>query len=400
MQGILGVFLRIDLNLFAILFTLILAFGSKSRIDRQFLDYRLFMFMLMATVLELAADAMMWAFDGSPTAGGRVVLWVSTVVYYLGHPITPMLYVFYAIHQVTDDSRRLLPYRFLVIFPAAVSALLTLSSPFTGFFFYLDTANVYHHGPLFLVFAAASYTYMVFAFFFVIATSRRRAIDQRTLIALLFFPLPPAVAGILQMSFYGLILIWPAMVFSLLVIFINIQQRKLSSDYLTGAFNRRRLDEYAEARVREIRDDHGGQARRGKRFAGFLADVDDFKWINDHCGHAAGDEALVATVRLIKSCLRTDDFLARYAGDEFVAIFPLSNEAELAQVVERVRLRFAEQALPDARYRLSLSIGAAVFDPALDADGDKFIERLDRLMYDEKAAKKAPRPSGRSGGRA
>ena len=390
MQGSLGIFLRIDLNLFAILFTLILVFGSKSKIDRHFLDYRLFMLMLIATILELAAYAMMWAFDGSPTAGGRIVLLVSTLVYYLGHPITPMFYVFYAIHQVTGDSRRLLPYRLLVIFPAAASALLTLSSPFTGFFFYLDTANVYHHGPLFLVFAAASYIYLIFAFSFVITTSRRRAIDRRTLIALLFFPLPPALAGVLQMRFYGLAVIWPAMVFSLLVIFINIQQRKLSSDYLTGAFNRRRLDEYAEARVREIRDDRGGQARRGKRFAGFLADVDDFKWINDHCGHAAGDEALVATVRLIRSCLRTDDFLARYAGDEFVGILPLSAELELEQVVGRIRARFAEYTLPhDAHHRLSLSIGAAVFDPDVDTDVDKYIARLDALMYAEKEAKKA-----------
>ena len=389
MQGNLGIFLRIDLNIFAILFTLVLAVGSKSRIDRQFLDYRLFMLMLMATIIELAADALMWGFDGSSTSTGRYVLLVSTVVYYLGHPITPLFYVLYAIHQVTGDSRRLRPYRLLVIFPAAVSALFTLSSPFTGFFFYLDKANVYHHGPLFLVFAAASYIYMLFAFFFVIATARRRAIDGRTLIALLFFPLPPAMAGILQIRFYGLILIWPAMVFSLLVIYINIQQRKLSSDYLTGAFNRRRLDEYAEARVREIRDDRGGQARRGKRFAGFLADVDDFKWINDHYGHAAGDEALVATVRLIRSCLRTDDFLARYAGDEFVGILPLSAEAELEQVVGRIRTRFAEYTLPhDAHHRLSLSIGAAVYDPDVDTDVDKYIARLDALMYAEKETKK------------
>lgn len=390
------VFLRIDLDLFSIFFTVILVVGSRSRIDRSFLDYRLFMLMLGATLLELVADAVTWAADGSTCTIGRAILLASSVIYYLGHPIAPMFYVFYAIHQVTDDSRRLRQYMPLVALPAAASTLLTLATPFTGYFFYLDEANVYHHGPYFLVFAMLTYAYMLFAFVFVIAIARRRAIDGRTVLALLFFPLPPAIAGILQIRFYGLVLIWPATVLSLLVIFVNIQQRKLSIDYLTGAFNRRRLAEYAEARVREVKDDNGARPRKGRRvagsriFSGFLADIDDFKLINDRFGHAAGDEALVATVRLIRSCLRTDDFLARYAGDEFIAILPFSSEEELESVVGRLRARFLDYSLPlDEHYRLSLSIGAAVFDPAIDMGVDQYIVRLDSLMYFEKEAKKA-----------
>jgi diguanylate cyclase (GGDEF)-like protein len=395
-EGSLDVFLRIDLDLFSIFFTVILVVGSRSRIDRSFLDYRLFMLMLGATLLELVADAVTWAADGSTCTIGRAILLASSVIYYLGHPIAPMFYVFYAIHQVTDDSRRLRQYMPLVALPAAASTLLTLATPFTGYFFYLDEANVYHHGPYFLVFAMLTYAYMLFAFVFVIAIARRRAIDGRTVLALLFFPLPPAIAGILQIRFYGLVLIWPATVLSLLVIFVNIQQRKLSIDYLTGAFNRRRLAEYAEARVREVKDDNGARPRKGRRvagsriFSGFLADIDDFKLINDRFGHAAGDEALVATVRLIRSCLRTDDFLARYAGDEFIAILPFSSEEELESVVGRLRARFLDYSLPlDEHYRLSLSIGAAVFDPAIDMGVDQYIVRLDSLMYFEKEAKKA-----------
>jgi diguanylate cyclase (GGDEF)-like protein len=413
-EGSLDVFLRIDLDIFSIIVTVILAAGSRSRIDRSFIDYRLFMLMLGATTLELVADAITWAADGSPGAVGRAVLLASTVVYYLGQPIAPMFYVFYAIHQVTDDSRRLPSYLPLVALPAAISTLLTLATPFTGLFFYLDNTNTYHHGPLFLVFAGLSYVYMFFAFVFVITIARRRAIDSRTVIALLFFPLPPAIAGAIQIRFYGLVLLWPATVLSLLVIFINIQQRKLSIDYLTGVFNRRRLAEYAEARVREVRDDRGGQARRGRRFtgtrtfagprtfSGFLADVDDFKAINDRFGHATGDEALVAAARIIKSCLRTDDFLSRYAGDEFVAILPLSSEKELERVVGRLRARFVDGGHPrDERYRLSLSVGAAVFDPDIDMGVDQYIARLDSLMYIEKSAKKAlkaKKPDDRTSG--
>jgi diguanylate cyclase (GGDEF)-like protein len=174
-------------------------------------------------------------------------------------------------------------------------------------------------------------------------------------------------------------------VLSLLVIYVNIQQRKLSSDYLTGAFNRRRLDEHLATRVRDF-----GESRLGrpKLFAGFLADIDDFKQINDRFGHAEGDAAIIEAVRLIRAGLRSEDFLARYAGDEFVAVLPVSGEAELARIVARVRSRFDGVQSATSQYRLTLSIGSAVFDPAVDANADKFIERLDKLMYEEKTRKK------------
>jgi diguanylate cyclase (GGDEF)-like protein len=389
------VILRIDLNLFSILFASVLAVSSRSRNDRPFLDYRLFMLMLCAIIFELAADTLMWVADGAASPGGRALLLGSSVLYYMGHPVAPMCYAAYAAHQVTGDARGLRSWLPLIAIPMALSALVSLSSPFTGWYFYIDAAGAYRHGPLFPLFAASSYVYLVFSFAFVIA--RRKAADARTLTGLVIFPLLPAIAGLLQMNYYGLVLIWPAMVLSILVIYVNIQQRKLSSDYLTGAFNRRRLDEYLASRVREIREAPAAKGKApapkgrspARRFAGFLADVDDFKSINDRFGHAAGDEALVEAVALIRASLRSEDFLARYAGDEFVVILPLSSEGELAQVVGRVRARFAAFAPPEGRYRLSLSIGSAVFDPEIDENADRYIERLDSLMYIEKEARKA-----------
>ena len=211
-----------------------------------------------------------------------------------------------------------------------------------------------------------------------LVVARRRTVDARTFMGLIVFPVLPAIAGLLQMNYYGLVLIWPAMVVSLLVIYVSIQQRKLSSDYLTGAFNRRRLDEYLGTRVRDARP-----------FAGFLADLDDFKSINDRFGHTVGDEALVEPVGLIRASLRSEDFLARYAGDEFVVILPLSDEETLDHVVRRLRERFAAFSPRGGQYRLRLSIGQAVFDPRIDENGDKYIERLDSLMYREKETKKA-----------
>ena len=389
---------RVDVNLFSMAVALILGLSLRRRSEKPFLDYQLFMLMLSVTVFELATDTAMWVFEDSRSALGRAVLYSSGFLYYLGHPAAPLAYAVYVMNQIEGDSLKLRFWLPILVLPAALSTALCVATPFTGWFFLMEP--LYRHGPLFGLFAGLSYSYFLFTFGFVAAYWKRA--DRRTLIGLLVAPFLPTAASVLQVSFYGLVLIWPATVLSLLVIYVNIQQRKLSLDYLTGAYNRRRLDEYVEARAREAREPRAARPRamlrkgsgRPKGFAGFLADLDDFKAINDRLGHAVGDKALVAAVELLRSCLRSEDFLARYAGDEFVAVLPLSSEAELVQVVRRVRTRLEERAARGGDYRISLSIGAAVFDPGIDESGDKFVERLDGLMYREKQGKKASRSGG------
>jgi diguanylate cyclase (GGDEF)-like protein len=386
------VVLRIELNVFSILVVIILALSSRNREERPFLDYRLFMLMLLGTIFELVFDTLMWPFDGNQAPMARPLLMVCTVFYYIGHPFTPMCYALFAVNRVSGNARRIKAAIPFFAIPASLSAALSLVSPFTGWYFFIDGSNVYRHGPLFLLFAAFSYSYFAFSFVFVLVYGRRKEnVDRKTFVSLHLFPVFPAIAGVFQLLYYGLVLIWPTIALSLLAIYINIQQSKLSSDYLTGAFNRRRLDEYLRRRLDEYLEARVHDQRGPKCFAGFMADVDDFKRINDKFGHAAGDAALIETVRVLRSSLRSDDFLARYAGDEFVALFSASSEEELAMIVARVRERFASYTPHGAAYRLSLSIGAAIFDPEIDANAEKFIERLDALMYVEKASKKKQR---------
>lgn len=380
------VWLRIDLNLFSVLAMVVIVFSSKSRYERSFLDYRLFMLMLFGTMLELALDTLMWVFDGKPGVLARSLSIAASTLYYLGHPFVPMCFALFAVNRVTGDARKARSLIPVFSLPFIFSAVISLASPWTGWFFTVDSANVYRHGSLFLLFAACSYAYLVIALVYIIRSARTRSVDERVLAGLLAFALIPTAAGIVQFFFFGLVLIWPAMSLSLLAVYVNIQQSKLSIDYLTGAGNRRRLDEYLETKIRDLRDPRYRRAG-DKSLAGFLADIDDFKRINDSFGHAAGDEALIEAVRLLRSSLRADDFLARYAGDEFVGVLSVANEDELERILLRMRERFGATEPRKPGYRLSLSIGAAIFDPAIDASAEKFIERLDALMYTEKQAK-------------
>lgn len=96
------------------------------------------------------------------------------------------------------------------------------------------------------------------------------------------------------------------------------QQRALRlaafTDELTGAWNRRYFSRFLDAAIEQARG-----ARRTLTLLYF--DIDDFKGYNDRYGHAAGDEILVETVRLLESVIRPGDKVCRIGGDEFVVIF-------------------------------------------------------------------------------
>ena len=121
-----------------------------------------------------------------------------------------------------------------------------------------------------------------------------------------------------------------------------------------------------------------------------MFDIDGFKRINDQYGHIEGDVALEITANILRSSLRKDDFLARYGGDEFMAIIDIDNLQSLEETVARINNSFAEfnQAMSKP-YKLSVSTGYDLYDPHHPVSADQFIKRLDALMYENKNKKKA-----------
>jgi len=98
-------------------------------------------------------------------------------------------------------------------------------------------------------------------------------------------------------------------------------------DALTGLANRRQF--------REVMRVRGGE--RAFRGALLMVDVDHFKRVNDHHGHAAGDRVLVEVARRLGAAMRADDLVARWGGEEFLVFAPNVEGAELDQLAERVR---------------------------------------------------------------
>ena len=120
-----------------------------------------------------------------------------------------------------------------------------------------------------------------------------------------------------------------------------------------------------------------------------MIDLDYFKSINDRFGHEAGDRALEDAAKILLASVRVDDMVARLGGDEFVVLADSKESAALEELVARIE-RAVESHNGTSRrpYRLSLSIGRAVYDPKAGRSAADFLAVLDADMYARKNLKK------------
>lgn len=130
--------------------------------------------------------------------------------------------------------------------------------------------------------------------------------------------------------------------------------------------------------------------RNRQSFQILMLDLDGFKAVNDTFGHKVGDDLLREVAKVMRGQLRDYDFLARYAGDEFVAIIPETDEEEIKDLCGRISQAVADYALfvDDNNFaQVGVSVGAASYPQ--DGDTlDQILIAADKQMYAVKAARK------------
>jgi len=149
------------------------------------------------------------------------------------------------------------------------------------------------------------------------------------------------------------------------------------TDDLTCLYNRRAFLALAAQQLKVAR-------RKAQGLLLFFADVDNLKEINDTYGHREGDLALIRAADALEQTFRNSDVIARLAGDEF-AVLALEAACENREVIlRRLEENLNRSSIEESRYRLSLSIGMARFDPKRPASLGKLISIADEAMYEHK----------------
>lgn len=148
-------------------------------------------------------------------------------------------------------------------------------------------------------------------------------------------------------------------------------------DSLTGLHNRRAGNERLRAEFLRMK-------RSGGIYTIIMLDIDHFKLINDHHGHAAGDMVLRQVAGALESCVRTTDFVARFGGEEFIIILPDTTTAGAPIIAEKIRTRVAATAIPVIGH-ITISLGLATA-AATDSDEGQAVRAADAALYAAKHA--------------
>ena len=273
----------------------------------------------------------------------------------------------------------------LVMLPGAIFLVLSIISIWTGWIFTVTPENHYVHGPWFTVYNAGTLFILFLPLVHIIIRllNRREGTPRWMVWKLLLFYIPPVVGTLISIPYTGLPGTWTCASVSIVLMYIDDQEREILRDSLTGLNNRKTLD--------SVFEDYTRQAGEGKQLYLFMMDLDNFKGINDTLGHSVGDRALVQTAQLLTGSLAgMKGYIARFGGDEFLVMSFFGSEEEASEYKEKLTESFWEynekEKLP---YLLKTSIGFSRWQPGQSLA--ELTELADGQLYEEKAKTKKKR---------
>ncbi len=369
--------LYLEIDLIGIAIIAILFFGRKhSAVQAQ--DQVIFDYLLIFSAFVILLDGVTWYLDGKP--GDIVYIFISfvAVTYNIFVPVLGFIWLLYCRYKVNNDITVVKRKFILYFLPIALNLSLSIYSLYDGVIFSISDENVYMRGSMFYINVIINLGYLFYSTLICLihAIKEGNLIKKNELYTMAAFILPPMLGGIIQVSFYGLSLIWVCLSISLLLMYMNIQAHMISIDTLTGINNRWQLTRYLETKTKNISED--------KALFVFMIDVDEFKSINDKYGHAVGDEALINTANVLKKyCGQTHNFLARLGGDEFVIVA----EADSIEDAELMRDELMSMVCEynkdsDNVYDINLSIGfSGIHEQDHFESVSKLLAEADKNMY-------------------
>jgi len=367
------IFQRIDINLIAIIVLGFVLFLAIKRLDHKTTMNRVFILVCILDITELVLETLTCLINSVPGKGIYVLSNVAHVILFSLAPVLG-LHWFYLTRNIFQPYKRIgkIANMFLAL-PLIVNFVMVVLSPIYHFAFSIDENNTYSRGGVwFYVTGGITYAYIVSATISTLFSRGKTLKGEYSMILTIF--LLPVIGGIVQGLIYGTLLIWACAAFSLVIVFIFLQQRMVHLDSLTGCWTRDSLLYFISIRLNQ---------KKG-RFGAIYFDINKLKYINDNFGHLEGDHAITNAVALVRSVLGPNDIIARMGGDEFVVILDKASDGIIADVMRKVKEKFVEFNRGEGRkYVLECSFGADTYAPSY-VNFEQFLNHVDTLMYKQK----------------
>lgn len=369
----------LEASLLAIIVLVIMFVNTKKYKYKYMLEEKIYRLLIGFNISMLVIDAIRMYVNGIDTPAMRTLNIIFTTLMISFTPVVPMLWSVYVDFKIFMDVNRFKRHTRFLSIPIAINILLVLLSFLGGIsgktVFTIDSQNVYHRNELYIVSVLLNYSYLIYAS--ILLKKNKSMVDAREYKTLKLFIIPPSIGAFVQVAVFGIKLVWFSMTISLVIIFIDVQNKLLYMDSLTGLYNRRNLEKYIKTVL--------VQKNKYQTLGGILLDINDFKFINDTFGHIEGDNALVSISNVLKKTFDENDFVSRYAGDEFIIITKDKTIEELEEKVIRldkdIELFNKTSKKP---YDITFSRGFHLFENENDITEESFIKKIDLLMYEDK----------------
>lgn len=332
------------------------------------------------TATILVADALCWVIEGRPNISSTLPMHIFEILFFGGTVLACVLWLSYC-DVLLINKPGLLSRSIIYCLPCTVFFIVLLINIKTGWIYYYDDKNVYHRGPLVFIHMALVGLYMLYSVYMIHKNAKGLSqVKKHDAYSLMFFILPPVICAAVQLLFFSVSLVPVGMSFSLLILFVQRQAALVTIDNLTHLNNRRTAEQYLEQSIRNRPDD--------MLLFALMIDMDDFKSINDTHGHLVGDQALIETADIFRSCCLRTDCLARMGGDEFIIFGRRRSEGEVEAYTKYIYAAFDKRnEITDKPFKLCLSIGAAYMKDD-DYNINDFLGLADASMYREKWRRK------------
>lgn len=268
----------------------------------------------------------------------------------------------------------------LVSLPLFIIIALDLISIFTGWMFYINGEGHFENGPWFDLQSLVNYTYLII----LTVISANRALhahlkqEKSEYWTYTLYMLVPLTASIFEETFANVPLLSLNILMMILILFLKIQNLRISTDALTGLNNRRRLNIFLDEKLSRVSEE--------QPLLLLMIDINDFKSINDKYGHIEGDHALQLFSEVMRAAAsKYFAFAARYGGDEFCLVMnpPAGSPEDVVQEIKETLAEKQKSSSETKQYEVSVSIGYTICSQSGEAP-ESVLNRADRLLYEEK----------------
>ena len=328
--------------------------------------------MMFLALSSCLADPISYTMKGIPGLMPKIAVYATSTWLFAANMLAVLCWVRFLGYYLNGSITRRHKIALNAIIVAGFAVLIV--NLFHPIVFSIDKNNLYERKSFYFFFTAIDYLLVINSLFTYYRSKQRGGV-------LKFFPIwvyivPIIIGGIIQSLFYGISVIPTSIAISIAGILASLQNEMIYRDALTGIFNRTYLD----YQLKKF-------AKRPKlKITGIMLDLNDFKRINDELGHSVGDEALIATTRILQRSINSMGNVMRYAGDEFIIFINTQDDDTIESCIKRIRYNFDKfNDEMNKPYKLSASMGFCKLD-FTKMQIDDFINTIDSRMYEDKKA--------------